>query len=80
MLAHRIELDRHTTAGKLAHSLIISPQTMVNHLRDSLGMKSFHLRWVPQMPSDSQKADRVSSAREMIWIPNNNAEQDSSLD
>jgi hypothetical protein len=49
ILAHRLEKDPHTTARKLATSLGISHQTVLNHLRDNLKMKCYCLRWVPHV-------------------------------
>jgi hypothetical protein len=49
------------------------PQTVVNHLHDGLGMKCFHLRWVPHLLSETQKANRVAYAKEMSWVLDNNA-------
>jgi hypothetical protein len=43
VLVHRYEADPYTTAGKIAHSLGMSPQTVINHLGDCLGMKCFQL-------------------------------------
>jgi DNA-binding CsgD family transcriptional regulator len=60
VLAHRLEADSRTTARKIADSLGISSKTVVNHLRDGLGMKCFHLQWVPHTLAEAQKATRVS--------------------
>jgi histone-lysine N-methyltransferase SETMAR len=66
ILAHRLEKDPHTTARKLALSLGVSPQTVVAHLHKSLGMKNYHLRWVPHELDDDQKAERARCARLML--------------
>jgi hypothetical protein len=45
----------------------------VAHLHEGLGMKSFHLRWVPYPLIDTQKANRVRSAQEMIQALDNHS-------
>jgi hypothetical protein len=61
ILAHKLEINPHTTVRKLALSLKVSPQTVTTHLREGLGMKCYHLPWVPQLPGESQKAESVRS-------------------
>jgi hypothetical protein len=59
VLTHKVELDPHTTARQLAFWLGVSVQTVTNHLHDTLEMKCDHLRWIPHMLDDSQKAIRM---------------------
>jgi hypothetical protein len=63
ILAHKLELDPHMTARRLALSLGISSQTVTNHSHHKFGMKCSHLRWIPQLLDDSQKAESVRCAR-----------------
>jgi hypothetical protein len=42
ILAHKLELDRHTTARNLALSLGVSFPIILNHLHENLGMKRYH--------------------------------------
>jgi hypothetical protein len=60
ILAHRLERDPHMMVCRLAASLRISYQTVFNNFHESLGLKYYHLRWVPHTPNDDQKA-------KMIW-------------
>jgi hypothetical protein len=32
-----------------------------NHFHESLGLKCYHLRWIPYAPNDDQKA-------KMVWL------------
>jgi hypothetical protein len=50
-----LELDPHMTARKLALSLFVSLQIVTNHLDHNLGMKCYHLQWIPHVLDDSQK-------------------------
>jgi hypothetical protein len=66
ILVHRFEFDPHTTARKSAYSFEISPQIMVTHLREGLGMKYFHLGWIPDLLTFSQKATRLEVVKVMV--------------
>jgi hypothetical protein len=55
VLTHILERDPHATAQKLAYSLKKLPQIVVAYLRDGLGMKCSHLRWILYMLTFSQK-------------------------
>jgi hypothetical protein len=63
VLAHKFEVAPHPTARKLSLSPGVSVQAMTNHLHHNLGMKWCHLRWIPHVLDDSQKAKRVH------WAP-----------
>jgi hypothetical protein len=67
--------DRHRRlfAHRLAVSLGISPQTVIAHLNEGLGMKCFHLRWVPQTLIDPREANRVRYAQELIRALDNHS-------
>jgi hypothetical protein len=73
ILVYRPERDPHTTARSLAASLGISPQTAIAHLHEGLGMKCFHLRWIPHILIDSQKAKGVRYAQEMVRALDNHS-------
>jgi hypothetical protein len=66
ILAHKLELDLHTTARKLVLSLGVSLPTILNHLHDNLGMKCDHFRCIPLLLDNSQKAERVRCAHSML--------------
>jgi hypothetical protein len=61
-----LELDRHTTARKLALSLGVSLPAILNHLHENLGMKCDHLHWIPPLLDDSEEAESVRSAHIML--------------
>jgi hypothetical protein len=63
VMGQKFELDPHTMARTLSLSLSVSVQTGANHLHHNLGMKCSHLRWIPHVLDDSQKAERVRGAR-----------------
>jgi hypothetical protein len=44
----------------LSRHFRIAKATCLRILHDQLGLKKFHLRWVPHIPSPTQKAERVS--------------------
>jgi hypothetical protein len=64
VLVHRSEAESHMTARKIADSPRISPQTVINHLQDGLGMKCFHLRQVLHTLTEVQKSARVLCPRD----------------
>jgi hypothetical protein len=59
VLAHRIETRPHTTVRKLDHSLGSSPQTVVEHLRDGMGMTRVQLHCIPYTLTAGQKVNQV---------------------
>jgi hypothetical protein len=66
ILALKLELDPHTTARSLALSLGVSRPTILNRLHKNLGMKCYHLRWIPDLLDDSQKAESLRCAHIML--------------
>jgi hypothetical protein len=46
-------------ARKLALSLGVSAQIVTNYLHHKLELKCYHLRWIPHVFDDPQKAKRV---------------------
>jgi hypothetical protein len=55
-----------------AHSfpevLDVSHSTILNHLHDSLGMKIFHLRWIPHELTDNLREIRIDKCCELFPI------------
>jgi hypothetical protein len=47
MIRHRIDKDSHLSPPKIVHSLGITTSTVCHYVRNVLGMKCFHLRYVP---------------------------------
>jgi hypothetical protein len=54
------------SAYSLAELLSVSHTTILNHLRDSLGMQLFHLRWIPHGLSEQLCAVRVQKCQELL--------------
>jgi hypothetical protein len=54
------------TAYSLAEILDFSPTTILNHLRDSLGMKLFHLRWMPNQLTQQLRTSRIHKCQELL--------------
>jgi hypothetical protein len=73
ILAYRLERDSYTTACRLTASMGISPHMVIAMLHKALGMKCFHLRWVPHTLIDPQKANKIRSAQEMTWALDNHS-------
>jgi hypothetical protein len=48
-----VEREPFSSAYSLAEALDMSPATVLSRLRNSLGMKSFHLGWVPHQLTDN---------------------------
>jgi hypothetical protein len=65
ILARRLERDRHAIAQKLAYLLDVSLPTVATDLQEGLGMKYFHLRWVPHLLTSSQNAMRFKVVKMM---------------
>jgi hypothetical protein len=80
ILAHKLKFDPHRTARKLSLSMSLSMSmrmslslslgislpTILNHPHENLGMKCYHLRWIPHLLDDSQKAERVRCPHIML--------------
>jgi hypothetical protein len=58
--------DPHLSARKIAQALNISLDSVRRHLTVSLGMKCYHMRWVPHTLTDAQKSKRAQMAGEML--------------
>jgi hypothetical protein len=66
-------MDPHTIGRKLAHSLEISPQTVIKQLQDSPGTICFHLRPVPRSGTEAEKVNGAWDAHDMIGVLDNEA-------
>jgi hypothetical protein len=51
--------DPFHSAYSLVELLSVSHTTILNHLRDSLGMQLLHLRWIPHGLSEQLRAVRI---------------------
>jgi hypothetical protein len=54
------------SARSIAESLSVGRATVLRHLHESLGFKSFHLRWVPHLLSDDLHQKRKESVSVML--------------
>jgi hypothetical protein len=64
ILAHKQEMDPHTTARKLALSFDVSPSTGMNHLNHDLEMKCYCLwRAGLTIPEDHGVSEKASESR-----------------
>jgi hypothetical protein len=52
----------------IAEALCVSHSTVLSHLRESLGMKDFHLRWIPHDLTTSLRQIRMEICRELLPI------------
>jgi hypothetical protein len=52
-----------------AEILNVSQTTLLNHLRDSLSMKLFHLRWIPRYLTQDLRATRIEKCQELLSWP-----------
>jgi hypothetical protein len=71
--AHRTEMDPHTIGRKLAHSLEISPQTVIKQLQNGPGTIYFHLRPVPRLGTEAETINGTWYAYHMIGVLDNDA-------
>jgi hypothetical protein len=56
-------------SGKLiARHLRVAKATCLRILREDLGLKEFHLRWVPHTIDPAQKRNHVTLSRELLVI------------
>jgi hypothetical protein len=54
------------SARSIAHAFGVDHTTVLHHLQEKLGLKSYHLRWVPHLLTDELKAKQKEFARLMI--------------
>jgi hypothetical protein len=57
-----------SSAYSLTEALDVSPATVLNRLHDSLGMKIFHLRWVPHQLKDDLWQVRAAKCYELLNV------------
>jgi hypothetical protein len=56
------------SAHSLAEILKVSYAMIVKHLHDALGMKHFHLRWVPHELTELLRAERMKKCQDLLWL------------
>jgi hypothetical protein len=61
-----MESEPFQSADSLAEVLAISQATMLNCLRNLLGMKISHVRWVPPQMTSALQATRLAKCREVL--------------
>jgi hypothetical protein len=63
-------LDEQTfrSVHSTAEALGVSHSTILNHLRESLGMKNLHLRWIPHELTTSLPQIRMETCRGLVAI------------
>jgi hypothetical protein len=52
----------------IAQALDVSDSTILSLLRESLGMKNFHLRWIPHELTTSLRQIQMETYRELLPI------------
>jgi hypothetical protein len=60
-----MEREPFSSAYSLAEALDVSPATILCRLHDSLGMKNFHLRWIPYQLTDDPRQASVAKRAEL---------------
>jgi DNA-binding transcriptional ArsR family regulator len=58
------------SAYSIAEALRVTHSTVLSHLRESLGMKFFHLRWIPHELTASLRQIRMETCRVLLPILN----------
>jgi hypothetical protein len=61
-----LEKQPFHTADSLREILDVSHMTILKHLRDSLGMKLFHLHWIPNQLTEQLRASRIQKCQELL--------------
>jgi biotin operon repressor len=56
------------SAYSIAEAMGVSRSTILSHLRASLGMKIFHLRWITHELTTSLRQIRMETCRELFPI------------
>jgi hypothetical protein len=56
------------SAYSIAEALGVSHSTILGHLWESLGMKTFHLSWIPHELTISLRQIRMETRRELLPI------------
>lgn len=58
--------DKSASARKIARSLNVSPTTVVDHMRNRIGMKLVFLRNIPHILTEDQKIQRVKLSKVLL--------------
>jgi hypothetical protein len=61
-----LEKQPFHSAQSLVEILDVSHTTILNHLRDSLGTKLFHLRWIANQMTEQLRASRIQKCQELL--------------
>jgi hypothetical protein len=61
-----LEREPFSSAHSLAEDLEVSPAAVLSRLHNSLGMKDFHLPWVPYQLTDDLQQVRVAKCGEFL--------------
>jgi hypothetical protein len=61
-----LEKQPFHSAYSFAEILDVSQTTILNHLRNSLGMKLFHLRWIPNQLTEKLRANRIHKCQKLL--------------
>jgi histone-lysine N-methyltransferase SETMAR len=61
-----LESEPFQSACSFAEALGVSQATVLNRLHNSLGMKNFHVRWVPHQLTSELQATRLAKCREFL--------------
>jgi hypothetical protein len=61
-----LESEPFFSASLLTEALDLSPATILSCLHNSLGMKNFHLRWVPHQLTDDLRQVRAAKCSEIF--------------
>jgi hypothetical protein len=64
-----LEKEPFHSPYSLAEILDVSHTTILNYLSDSLGMKLFHLRWIPNQLTEQLRAGRIQKCQELVPVP-----------
>jgi hypothetical protein len=62
------EKEPFHSAYSLAEILSVSHTTILNHLRDALGMKHFHLKWIPHPLTEQLRVTRIQKCHELLQL------------
>jgi hypothetical protein len=63
-----LEKEPFHSAYSLAEILNVSHTTILNHLRDALGMKLFHLRWILHQLMEQLRITRIQKCQELLQL------------
>jgi hypothetical protein len=64
-----LEKQPFQSADSLAEILDVSHKMILNQLRNSLGIKLVHLRWIPDQLTEQLCASRIQKCQELLPLP-----------